>query len=100
MRLIGKIPTKDRGIVDEVYLAEQVRCSNCQKTVPLGIEVVRVQKEEKGKKILKHAWYCRAHGADYVSRAEGYVIDRALIFFREQNLLPRQQSGSFLVLCA
>jgi hypothetical protein len=70
-QLIGKVPTKDRNVVEEVYLSEQVRCRDCLKTVPLGIEVVTVEKQEKSKKILRRTFFCRAHGSDYVSRAEG-----------------------------
>jgi hypothetical protein len=37
-QLLGKIP--HRGVTEEVYLAETVRCQDCQVTVPIGIEVV------------------------------------------------------------
>ena len=50
-QLLGKIP-KSRGITEEVYLAETVRCQDCQATVPMGIEVVRVRKEGKSKKVI------------------------------------------------
>ena len=39
-QLIGKIAVKAR-IVEEVYLSEQVRCRECQKTVPIGVEPSR-----------------------------------------------------------
>ena len=42
--LVGKIPTKDPNITEVVYRAEVVRCLACQQTVPMGIEVVTVQK--------------------------------------------------------
>ena len=48
-QLIGKIGVK-RGIVEEVYLSETVRCRECQKTVPIGVEVVTVQKGGPAKK--------------------------------------------------
>ena len=70
-QLIGKIPIKYRNVIEEIYLSECVRCQSCQITVPMGIEVVTVRKEEKSKKVIKHAWYCRAHGADYAARALG-----------------------------
>ena len=69
-QLIGKIGVK-RGIVEEVYLSETVRCSECQKTVPIGVEVVTVQKGGLSKKVLKRAFYCRSHAGDYESRARG-----------------------------
>lgn len=70
-QFIGKLPTKERGVVDEVYIAEQVRCRDCQKSSPMGIEVVTVQKEGKKKTILKRAFFCRVHGAEYQSRVQG-----------------------------
>ena len=70
-QLIGKIPIKYRNVTEEIYFSEYVRCQNCQVTVPVGIEVVTVRKEGQSKKILKHCWYCRAHGADYAIRAAG-----------------------------
>jgi hypothetical protein len=66
-QLLGKIPIKS-GVTTEVYLAETVRCQDCQITVPMGIEVVTVRKEGKSKKVIRHSWYCRAHGADYTTR--------------------------------
>jgi hypothetical protein len=69
-QLIGKIGVK-RGIVEEVYLSETVRCRECQKTVPIGVEVVRVQKDGPSKKVVKRAFYCRSHAGDYESRARG-----------------------------
>ena len=65
-QLLGKIA--QRGLTEEVYLAETVRCQDCQITVPMGIEVVTVRKEGKSKKVLKHSWYCRGHGSNYVTR--------------------------------
>jgi hypothetical protein len=44
--IIGRIPTKDPNITEVVYLSEVVRCLECQKTVPMGIEVVTVKKVE------------------------------------------------------
>jgi len=69
-QLVGKIPIKSRDVTEEIYLSECVRCQQCQITVPIGVEVVTVRKEGKAKKVLKHAWYCRAHGTDYTTRAQ------------------------------
>jgi heterodisulfide reductase subunit C len=69
-QLIGKIAVKAR-IVEEVYLSEQVRCHECQKTVPIGVEVVTVVKGIRPKKILKRAFYCRSHAGEYEARARG-----------------------------
>ena len=70
-QLIGKIAIKFRDITEEIYLSECVRCQNCQATVPMGIEVVTVRKEGRSKKVIRHGWYCRGHGADYATRALG-----------------------------
>jgi Rieske Fe-S protein len=69
-QLIGKIPIKYRNVIEEIYLAEYVRCQDCQVVVPMGIEVVTVRKDGKAKKIVKHGWYCRAHGSEYATRAQ------------------------------
>jgi len=68
-QLIGKIPIKYRNVIEEVYFSEDVRCQHCQNTVPMGIEVVTVRKEGETRRVVKHGWYCRAHGADFVVRA-------------------------------
>lgn len=70
-QLIGKIPIKGQVVIEEVYLSEQIRCNECQKTAPIGVEVVRVQKEGKSKRVLKRTFYCRAHAGEYESRAQG-----------------------------
>ena len=69
-QLLGKIPTKDRAVAEEVYLSEQIRCRECQRTVPMGIEVVLVRKEGKTKTVLKRSFFCRPHGADYQVRSQ------------------------------
>jgi hypothetical protein len=71
--LLGKIPTKDPNIGQNVYLSEIVRCQECHKTVPVGIEVVTIKNVGDSKKVLKHEYYCRghafdAHGVDYESK--------------------------------
>jgi hypothetical protein len=68
-QLLGKIPIKYRNVTEEVYHSECVRCQNCQTTVPMGVEVVTFRKEGTSKKLIKHGWYCRAHGAEYATRA-------------------------------
>ncbi len=68
-QLIGKLH-KPKGLIEQVYLSEQVRCQVCQRTVPLGIEVITVQKTIDGeKKRIMHDFYCRAHGAEYQAAA-------------------------------
>jgi hypothetical protein len=70
-QLLGKIPIKYRNVTEEIYLSECVCCQNCRATVPMGIEVVTVRKVGTSKKLIKHGRYCRAHGADYATRALG-----------------------------
>jgi len=72
--LIGKIPTKDPNITEVVYLAEIVRCLDCQQTVPMGIEVVTIKKTEESKEVIRHVFYCRGHGFDYETRAQSLPI--------------------------
>jgi len=72
-QLIGKIPIKYLNVTEEIYFSELVRCQHCQTTVPMGIEVVTVRKQGKSKKVIKHGWYCRAHGADFATRAQAGV---------------------------
>jgi hypothetical protein len=72
--LIGKIPTKDPNITEVVYLAEIVRCLECEQTVPMGIEVVTVKKSEGSKEVVRHVCYCRGHGFDYETKAQSLPI--------------------------
>jgi hypothetical protein len=65
---MGKIRTKNPNVTEEVYLSEIVRCRECQRTVPMGIEVITVRKDGRSKKVLKHGYYCRAHGHVYEIR--------------------------------
>ena len=69
-QFIGKIPIKYRNVIEEIYFCEDVRCQRCQTTVPMGIEVVTVRKQGTSKTAIKHGRYCRAHGADFVTRAQ------------------------------
>jgi len=64
--LIGKI--KQRGVILEVYRSELVMCRECQRTVPMGIEVITAQSKGSARKVLKHAFYCEAHGLPYRQR--------------------------------
>jgi hypothetical protein len=68
--LLGKIPTKDPRITEVVYLSELVRCLECQKTAPMGIEVVTVKKDGDSKKVLRSVRYCRSHGYDYETKLQ------------------------------
>jgi hypothetical protein len=75
--LLGKIPTRDPNITQNVYSSETVRCQECKKTVPVGIEVVTINKVGESKKVLKHEYYCRAHafdahGVDYESKMRSW----------------------------
>jgi hypothetical protein len=70
-QLIGKIPIKSQGLVQEVYFSELVYCQDCQRTVPIGIEVVAVKRDGDTKKVVKHRYYCRAHGGEYQARING-----------------------------
>jgi hypothetical protein len=72
--LMGKIPTKDPNVTEAVYLSEIIRCRECQRTVPMGIEVVTLQKDGDSKKVLRHEYYCRAHGLDYEERVRSLPI--------------------------
>jgi hypothetical protein len=67
-QLIGKIH-KPKGLIEQVYLSEQVRCQVCQRTAPLGIEVVTDKNINGVKTRIMHGFYCRAHGAEYQSQA-------------------------------
>ena len=51
-------------VVEEVYLSEQIRCCECLRTVPIGVEVVTVQKDGPSKKVVKRAFYCRSHSGE------------------------------------
>jgi hypothetical protein len=68
--LIGRIPTKECNVAKRVYFSELVRCRDCQQTVPVGIEVITFKNVGESKEVLKHEYYCRAHGVDYVTKAQ------------------------------
>jgi hypothetical protein len=62
--LMGKIPTKNPDISQNVYLSETILCQECKKTVPVGIEVVTIKRVGESRKVLKHEYYCRPHAFD------------------------------------
>ena len=72
--LVGKIPTKDPHITDVVYLSETVRCLECQRTVPVGIEVVTVERNDEAKKVIRRVCYCRGHGLGFETKAQSLPI--------------------------
>jgi len=73
--LIGKIRTKDLNVIEEVYLSPFLRCHECQMTVPMGIEVVTIKRDEVSKRtVLSHRHYCRVHGLDYQIRGQSLPI--------------------------
>jgi hypothetical protein len=67
-QLLGKTRFKSRNVTEEVYLCEHVYCQTCQITAPMGIEVVTVRNEGNSTKVVEHARYCRAHGAEYAAK--------------------------------
>jgi len=71
--LIGKIPTKDPNVIEEVYLSALIRCREYQ-TAPMGIEVITVKREGGARKVLKHGYYCRAHGHDYEETVQSLPV--------------------------
>ena len=74
--LLGKIPTKDPDVIQEIYLSETVYCRECttMAAVPVGIEGVTVKTGKTSKKVLRHEYYCRAHGFVYEIRVQGLPI--------------------------
>ncbi len=75
--LMGKIPSKDDpNVIQKVYLSEIVRCHKCQRTAPIGIEVVTIRKDGESKMVVRRGCYCRAHGHDYEMRLQSLPISR------------------------
>jgi|ERR1041384_2655928 len=72
--LVGKLATKDPNVTEVVYLAEVVRCLECEKTAPIGIEVVTIRKTIESRKTIRHVCYCRAHGFEYEEKAKAAPI--------------------------
>jgi hypothetical protein len=78
--LIGKLPTHDRNVTQKVYRCEAIRCQKCQRTVPLGIEVVTINTLNGS--VARHEYYCRAdafdsHGLDYEHRIQTRPIRKS-----------------------
>ena len=67
--LLGKI-SKAPGVIQKVFRTELVYCSECQRTVPIGIEVITLKIDGEAKKMLKCNRYCRTHGIDYVTKLQ------------------------------
>ena len=72
--LIGKIPNKNPNITEVVYRAEIVQCLTCQQTVPVGIEVVTVERNDEAKKVIRRVCYCRGHGLGFETKAQSLPI--------------------------
>lgn len=72
--LVGKVRTKDPTVTKKVYLAEMVRCSECQRTVPFGVEMIVTKRVGDTTKVLEHKWYCRAHGSRYEMSAQQSAV--------------------------
>ena len=80
--LIGKLRTEIPNVIQDVYRAETIRCQKCDKTAPVGIEVVTIKKEGGSRKVLKHEYYCRthafdAHCVDYETRVQSMPIRKS-----------------------
>jgi hypothetical protein len=74
--LIGQIATSEPGVTRSVYRSEMIRCGECQKMAPIGIEVITARKDGDSRKVLEHRYYCRSHGLDYETRTEGRPLHR------------------------
>jgi len=72
--LIGKVPTHDPNVTQNIYRSETVRCEKCLRTVPVGIEVVTVKTQGQSQKVLMHEYYCRADGLDYETKMQNRPI--------------------------
>jgi hypothetical protein len=68
-QLIGKIRDK-RNVIQEVFFSEQVCCRECQRTVPVGVEVIEIEKDTQPRKVAKRVCYCRSHGSEFVTKAQ------------------------------
>jgi hypothetical protein len=69
--LIGKIGLSEPGVTRSVYRSELIRCGECQKMAPIGIEVITTKKEGDAQKVIEHRYYCRSHGLDIETRMTG-----------------------------
>jgi hypothetical protein len=71
---LEEIRTKDSNVIKEVYLSELIRCRKCERTVPVGVEVVTVKKGGASRVVVNHEYYCRAHGIDYEMKIQNRPI--------------------------
>ena len=76
--LIGQMATSEPGVPRSVYRSEMIRCGECQKMAPIGIEVITARKDGgNSRKVLEHRYYCRSHGLDYkIERAKSQPLRR------------------------
>ena len=74
--LIGKTALSEPGVTRSVYRSELVRCGECQKMAPIGIEVITTRREGDTQKVIEHRYYCRSHGLNYETRSEGQPFRR------------------------
>ena len=73
--LISTKMTSEPGVIKSVYRSELVYCTECKKTVPIGIEVVTIRKDADTQKVLKRQFLCRVHGVEYESMAPRKLAD-------------------------
>ena len=74
--LIGKTALSEPGVTRSVYRSELIRCGECQKMAPIGIEVITARREGDTHKVIEHRYYCRSHGLNYETRSEGQPFRR------------------------
>ena len=74
--LIGKTVLSEPGVTRSVYRSELIRCGECQKMAPIGIEVITAKREGDTQKVIEHRYYCRSHGLNYETRSEGQPLSR------------------------
>jgi hypothetical protein len=68
--LIGKLALNEPGVTRSVYRSELIRCGECQRMAPIGIEVITARRDGDSQKILEHRYFCRTHGLDYETRSQ------------------------------
>jgi hypothetical protein len=76
--LIGKTSLSEPGVTRSVYRSELIRCGECQKMAPVGIEVITSRRDGDSQKVLEHRYYCRSHGLDYETRSQGKTLPREM----------------------
>jgi hypothetical protein len=83
--LIGQMATSEPGVTRSVYRSEMIRCGECEKMAPIGIEVITARKDGDSRKVLEHRYYCRSHGLDYESRSESQPCRRGTAKSKTDN---------------